>query len=76
MTDQADDDARVLDALRRMGRVGGYELSRELSMRSGRIYPALQRLLEAGLIEDQWVDQPDGRPARRLYVPSAEREGR
>lgn len=35
----------------------------------GTIYPALERLMKAGWIEDQWEDPaPADRPRRRLYT--------
>lgn len=36
------------------------------------IYPALDRLLKAGMIDDQWEEpQPDDRPRRRFYTITA-----
>jgi DNA-binding PadR family transcriptional regulator len=47
---------------------GGWEMSRQLRVRSGRMYPALSRLLEDGLIAAEWEHPPPlRRPARRLY---------
>jgi PadR family transcriptional regulator, regulatory protein PadR len=49
----------------------GYELSRESGVRSGVMYPTLQRMLEAGWLTDGWEDQPQSgrakRPSRRYY---------
>jgi hypothetical protein len=44
---------------------------------SGTVYPALDRLLKAGWVEDRWEDPPPGdRPRRRLYaITSAGRAG-
>jgi predicted transcriptional regulator len=69
----SDDDALVLDALRRMGRTGATELRNELGIRSARVYRALDRLMKAGLVVDDWEHEPQGRPARRLYVVKGER---
>jgi PadR family transcriptional regulator, regulatory protein PadR len=43
---------------------------------TGTIYPALDRLLKAGLINDYWEDpQPTDRPRRRFYeITSTGRE--
>jgi PadR family transcriptional regulator PadR len=36
---------------------------------TGTVYPALERLLKAGLIQDEWEEpQPDDRPRRRYYA--------
>ncbi|HWA88497.1 MAG TPA: PadR family transcriptional regulator [Rhizomicrobium sp.] len=46
----------------------GYELSKELALQSGTLYPLLMRLTDAGLLESQW--QPPakpGAPARHAY---------
>jgi PadR family transcriptional regulator PadR len=32
------------------------------------IYPALERLLKAGWIKDEWEEQPRDRPRRRFYT--------
>lgn len=49
----------------------GYELSKQSGMRSGVMYPILQRMLEEGWLEDGWEDQPQvaraKRPPRRYY---------
>lgn len=42
----------------------GYDLSRHIGMRAGRMYPALTRLLEAGWISDGWEDPVAVDPAR------------
>lgn len=39
---------------------------------SGTVYPALDRLLKAGWIEDRWEDPaPTDRPRRRFYLITA-----
>ena len=47
----------------------GYELSRLTGVRSGVLYPMLQRLLDAGMLEDGWESPAaiQGRPPRRYY---------
>jgi PadR family transcriptional regulator, regulatory protein PadR len=49
----------------------GYELSKRSGVRSGVMYPALQRMLEQGWLADGWEDQPRAgrakRPPRRYY---------
>lgn len=54
----------------------GYDLSRHIGIRAGRMYPALTRLHEAGWISDGWEDaavaQADGRPRRRWYRITAD----
>jgi DNA-binding transcriptional regulator PaaX len=44
---------------------------------SGTVYPALDRLMKAGWIEDHWEDQaPADRPRRRFYkITAAGRAG-
>jgi PadR family transcriptional regulator len=53
------------------GRHWGYELSKESGVRSGVMYPTLQRMLEQGWLTDGWEDQPQSgrakRPPRRYY---------
>jgi PadR family transcriptional regulator PadR len=50
------------------GRHWGYELSRHSGVRSGVMYPLLQRMLDEGWLADGWEDQPQaGRPPRRYY---------
>ncbi len=44
---------------------------------TGTIYPALDRLLKAGWIQDRWEDPPPpDRPARRYYFITATGPGR
>jgi PadR family transcriptional regulator, regulatory protein PadR len=49
----------------------GYELSKLSGVRSGVMYPILQRMLDEGWLEDGWEDQPRvgraKRPPRRYY---------
>jgi PadR family transcriptional regulator PadR len=53
------------------GRHWGYELSKQSGVRSGVMYPALQRMLERGWLSDGWEEQAQdekgGRPPRRYY---------
>jgi PadR family transcriptional regulator PadR len=47
----------------------GLRLCEQTGYGTGTIYPALDRLLQAGLIEDRWEDPPpDDRPCRRYYA--------
>ena len=47
----------------------GYWVMQETGIRSGTLYPILQRLAEAGLLEARWEipTTSTGRPARHLY---------
>lgn len=53
------------------GRHWGYELSKLSGVRSGVMYPILQRMLNDGLLADGWEDQMQTgrakRPLRRYY---------
>lgn len=53
------------------GRHWGYELSRQSGVRSGVMYPILQRMLDEGYLADGWEDQEQvgrvKRPPRRYY---------
>ena len=53
------------------GRHWGYELSKRSGVRSGVMYPILQRMLDASWLEDGWEDHPQAgrasRPPRRYY---------
>ena len=53
------------------GRHWGYELSKQSGVRSGVMYPILQRMLIEGWLEDGWEDQVQvgraKRPPRRYY---------
>lgn len=52
------------------GRIWGYALSKRSGVRSGVLYPILDRMLGEGWLEDHWEErQPDQkRPPRRYYV--------
>lgn len=55
----------------------GYELSKKSGVRSGAMYPILQRLLDNGWLEDGWEDQAEiteKRPPRRYYLVTGEGE--
>jgi DNA-binding PadR family transcriptional regulator len=46
----------------------GYDLSREVSVKSGTLYPMLIRLTDQGLLTAQWHDaERPGRPPRHAY---------
>ena len=46
----------------------GYELVKELSIKSGTLYPLLIRLHEQGLLEAEWrASEVVGRPPRHMY---------
>ncbi|MEM7317537.1 MAG: PadR family transcriptional regulator [Pseudomonadota bacterium] len=48
----------------------GYELSKQLGISSGTLYPLLLKLKAAGLLEDRWEGGDPkklGRPVRRYY---------
>src|SRR6478735_12128887 len=46
----------------------GYELGRDVGLRSGSLYPILVRLSDRALLESRWEsDAPPGRPPRHLY---------
>jgi PadR family transcriptional regulator PadR len=53
------------------GRHWGYELSKRSGVRSGVMYPTLQRMLDEGWLDDGWEEQPRTgrakRPPRRYY---------
>jgi PadR family transcriptional regulator PadR len=50
----------------------GYEVSKQSHVRSGVIYPTLDRWLKDGWLEDGWEEQPAQgkrtRPPRRYYL--------
>jgi PadR family transcriptional regulator PadR len=54
----------------------GYELSRGSGIRSGVMYPVLQRMLDEGWLADGWEDQGQAgrgkRPPRRYYEVTSE----
>jgi PadR family transcriptional regulator PadR len=46
----------------------GYDLMRATGLKSGGLYPILERLHREGLVEREWEPPPgDGRPPRRYY---------
>src|SRR5438034_5802649 len=52
------------------GQHWGYELSKRSGVRSGVLYPILQRMLDDGWLDDGWEDPADitgKRPPRRYY---------
>lgn len=53
------------------GRHWGYDLSKRSGVRSGMMYPILQRMLDEGWLDDGWEDQAQvgraKRPPRRYY---------
>jgi PadR family transcriptional regulator, regulatory protein PadR len=52
------------------GRRWGYELSKTSGVRSGVLYPTLQRMLDEGWVRDGWEEQGEvraKRPPRRYY---------
>lgn len=52
------------------GRHWGYELSKQSGVRSGVMYPTLQRMLDQGWLSDGWEMSQggkSGRPPRRYY---------
>ncbi len=57
-TRRTDADRRVLRALRDGGQHFGYPLRLMTGIRSGRLYPALRRLENAGLVSAGWEDKP------------------
>ncbi len=64
----------ILDALlaRPMEWCYGYELSKQVGLSSGTLYPLLIRLHERGLLEAKWVEpERPGRPPRHAYRLSA-----
>lgn len=61
-------DAVILADLAGHGQSSGYDVSKRLGIRSGRVYPSLHRLLDAGRVVDEWVPSANPRrPARRMY---------
>ena len=45
----------------------GYDLSIEVRLKSGSLYPILVRLADRGLLESTWEPGLEGRPPRHLY---------
>jgi PadR family transcriptional regulator PadR len=46
----------------------GYDLTKEIGLQSGTLYPALMRLKDKGLLESAWHEsERSGAPARHAY---------
>jgi DNA-binding MarR family transcriptional regulator len=62
-------DRRVLTALNASPHRSayGHDLRRATRLRPARLYPALDRLIDAGHVTWEWVEQDEG-PSRRLYI--------
>jgi PadR family transcriptional regulator len=53
----------------------GYDLTTEVHLKSGSLYPILVRLADRGLLETSWEPGQGSRPPRHLYrLPLAGRE--
>ncbi|WP_255467917.1 PadR family transcriptional regulator [Plantibacter sp. M259] len=52
------------------GYIWGYQLSKRSGVRSGVLYPQLDRMLDEGWLKDHWEERQDGqkRPPRRYYT--------
>jgi PadR family transcriptional regulator, regulatory protein PadR len=51
----------------------GYDLSRELGIKAGTMYPILMRLSDRGWLDTAWEEEPaPGRPPRHLYRLTAD----
>lgn len=50
----------------------GYALLKATNMKSGSLYPLLERLEGIGWITGEWEDRVDGRPPRRYYRLTAD----
>jgi len=52
------------------GRVWGYALSKRSGVRSGVLYPQLDRMMSEGWLDDSWEERAEGqkRPPRRYYT--------
>lgn len=52
------------------GRIWGYALSKKSGVRSGVLYPILDRMMGEGWLEDHWEEHAEGkkRPPRRYYT--------
>jgi len=53
-----------------VGRIWGYQLSKISGVRSGVLYPQLDRMMVEGWLEDHWEDKSpeEKRPPRRYYT--------
>jgi PadR family transcriptional regulator, regulatory protein PadR len=46
----------------------GYDLMKEIGLKSGTLYPLLMRLKDRAILDAKWDDPPfHGRPPRQLY---------
>lgn len=45
----------------------GYDISRDIGLKSGTLYPILMRLEESNLLESTWEATQTGRPPRHVY---------
>lgn len=52
------------------GRIWGYALSKKSGVRSGVLYPTLDRMMGEGWLDDHWEQSAEGkkRPPRRYYT--------
>lgn len=52
------------------GYIWGYQLSKRSGVRSGVLYPQLDRMLDEGWVADHWEEKHEGqkRPPRRYYT--------
>lgn len=59
----------VLDALLAQPQdwMYGYDLSRNIGLKSGTLYPILMRLAERKLLETRWESAEPGKPPRHMY---------
>jgi hypothetical protein len=63
------DRAAVLAAIRDLGDDAYiYPIQKHTALPAGRIRQAVDDLYAAGNVRDEWVPQPDGKPARRRYT--------
>lgn len=50
----------------------GYDLSQQTGLKSGTLYPILQRLHERELLSAEWQQSPhEGKPPRHIYTLTA-----
>jgi PadR family transcriptional regulator PadR len=45
----------------------GYDLTVEVGLKSGSLYPILMRLADRELLESKWEPGPPGKPPRHIY---------
>jgi hypothetical protein len=54
----------------------GLEICEKTGLGTGSVYPALDRLMKAGLVTDKWEDPPPGSTLScRYYYPADEANG-